>query len=542
VSGLWDQLRLVVIDIETCVAPDMAHRIVALGMAICRGGSIKQRYEWLVNPGCPVDAYTSKRVHLLTDAHLADEPTLDEILPDISRHLLAPAGERVVIAAHNAGFDVGWLRAEVSRVGAAALPDLPVLDTCGPILALAGLPLRRPKLGGLLEELGIANPAREHEALGDATAAANAAIALLQRAEAAGHADLDALLVAAGDATSASLPLRRSRPRSGKVRSVRAPEAPPSHVASHNQVLPAAPSPRQIAAWRGWIAECVGLRCDALVVRAAVAPESLQRGLLLDVLAHAAAAGDRASTATVLGALLPLLGNLPSTLGEMRRQGPPLTRIPGAGNRRGVALALHAWLQTTLRGIERCAADDPCPACREGQPCPLDTWRSALVPSALRPEESAVVAFWDTKGSGNAHAKGHGRGYLAMQRVAPDLADVVLRTCLAFHRTAGNAATADQIADQAWREAGCLDPAITEARAMVIARGGRRKDLDAAVKTCRKVLASRNESTDPAWASLAMRADQLEGRRSRLGSAAASRHHPLRPQRPARAPRFLRAS
>lgn len=216
--------------------------------------------------------------------------------------------------------------------------------------------------------------------------------------------------------------------------------------------------------------------------------------------------------------------------------------IPGAANRRGVALAIHAWLDTTLGGIERCAADDPCPACRDGQPCPLDTWRSALVPSAIRLEESAVVAFWDTKGSGNAQGKGHGRGYLAMRRVAPGLADVVLRACLAFHRTAGNPATADQIADQAWRETGCLDPAITEARATVIARGGRRKDLDAAVKICGRVLAPRNESTDPAWASLAMRADQLDGRRTRLARSASRRHHPRRPQRPARQPRFLRAS
>jgi hypothetical protein len=71
--------------------------------------------------------------------------------------------------------------------------------------------------------------------------------------------------------------------------------------------------------------------------------------------------------------------------------------------------------------------------------------------------------------------------------------------------------------------------------------GGRPADLRAAAADCRAVLALRHESTDPAWASLAVRAAQLEGRLTRLEEPTVRRHHPTNPNRPPRPTRFLRA-
>jgi len=519
----WN-LRLVVLDAETCVATDKHHRFVSLGIAVCRDGGVKQRFEWLINPGCALDHYTP-RIHKLTDRHLADEPTFDEILPDIRRVIAGRPGETVVLAAHNAGFDVGWLRTEVARVGAAELPDLAVLDTQGAILGLAGLSVRKPKLD---------------TALGDASATAHAAIALLERAETNGHADLDALLAAAGGATSASIPRRNTKATGRAPKAVVAPPLPPGHVATHAGELPAKPTSAQLAEWRTWIRECATHRCDGLDSR--VAPEPLFRGLLLETLDATAAAGDTTGTATVLGALRPMLGRLPGSIAEMRRHGPPLTRITGAGNQRGVALALHAWLAPRLDPLGRCPTADPCPACREGEPCPLDTWRTALVPSALGPKPSQVNAFWNTTGQASAAAKGAGRGYLSMRHTARGLADVVLRACLEFHRANGDRLTAALLAEQVWQQARCSDPAVTETRATTMAAAGRQSDLDAALRACHAVLAQRKGSTDPAWVSLEARTAQLTARARRRRATATDRHAPMKLMRLPREPRFLRAS
>jgi hypothetical protein len=292
--------------------------------------------------------------------------------------------------------------------------------------------------------------------------------------------------------------------------------------------------------WRGWIAECATHRCDGLASR--VAPEPLFRGLLLEVLAATASAGDKAGTATVLGALMPRLGRLPGSIAEMRRHGPALTRIPGAGNQRGVALALHAWLAPQLDPLGRCPSGDPCPACREGEPCPLDTWRTALMPSALGTKESQVLAFWNTTGQASAAAKGAGRGYLSMRRAAPGLADVVLRACLEFHRSNGDRLTAALLAEQVWQQARCSDPAITETRATTMAAAGRQADLDAALRACHAALGLRKGSTDPAWVSLEARTAQLTARARRQRATAADRHAPMKFVRSPRESRFMRAS
>jgi DNA polymerase III epsilon subunit-like protein len=339
----WN-LRLVALDIETCVAPDNAHRIVSLGVAVCRDGGIRQRYEWLVQPGCPVDGVTAG-IHGLTDRHLADEPTLDGILSELRRLLDPRPGETLVLAAHHAAFDLGWLRAEVERVGEPPLTDLPVLDTSGPLVRLAGLSLARPSLAQLLAALDLANE-RPHAALADATAAAEAAIVLLERADGLGHRDLDALLAEIGGATSATIRRAARRPARHQADAVVERPMPPGHVATHERDLGVAPTADELAAFRAGVIECAALRCEDLPARQA--PDDLALGVLLGALDASASVLDVAGTATLLGALSPLLGRLPGKLAEMRRHIPDLVRVPRAGDRRGVALALDAWLAPRL--------------------------------------------------------------------------------------------------------------------------------------------------------------------------------------------------
>lgn len=538
-GALWGppwNLRLVVVDLETCVAPDRHHRIVSLGVAVCRAGGIKQRFAWLVNPGVPVDPVTSG-IHGLTDRHLADEPSLDEVLPEFERQLAAKAGETVVLGAHHAAFDVPWLRAEIARVGGSPLPDLPILDTAGSLIGVAGVSVRGRKLDSVLAALGLANLA-PHDALGDASATALAACALLERTEARGHSDLPALLRLINAGRVATIK-RAARP--ARVATVAVP-VPLAHVESHAAVFPATPSAADLADWQGWIAECARLRCRDLAGRADAILPTRFRPLLLAALTDAAAAGDAAGAATALGALGPLLADLPTSIAAMRGEVPQLRRTTGRGGRRGVAVAVFLWLDALLAPLPRCGADDPCPACRDGRACPRDTWPSALVPAVWGDTDREADAFWNPRG-GQAQMswhKGAGRGYLAMRSSAPRLADAVLRTCYEHWRRQGDALIAAQVADQTWRQAGCRDPFITEARAVMTAAAGRPADLRAALRDCRLVLAHRNGSTDPAWASLAVRAAQIEGRLARQARPAVRRHHPTDPKRPPRPPRFLR--
>lgn len=540
-STLWGppgNLRLLVLDIETCVAPGGSHRIVSIGVVVCRAGVPGKRHYWLVRPGVPVDDVTVTK-HRLTDEVLAEEPTFDLVLPELAPLFVQTPGETLVIAAHPPGFDVHWLRSEIARVGGAPLPDLPLLDTSGPLARLAGVQVAGRSLAELLEAVGVENR-RPHDALADAEATAEAACILLEAAEALGHADL-ALLLGALKAGTVGTLKARSLPSASQV--ILAPPLPVAHVATHANSLPAKPTQAERDQWRDWILECAELRCAGLVGRIELSPPDLHREVLLDALSAAAASGEAAKTATVLGALLPLLGNLPTTIAALRGPGRGLPRIPGQSGRRGAALALCLWMEATLAAIDRCPPTGaPCPSCREGQPCPRDTWQLALAGSVLGSSTNEATNYWNTRSvSASVAAKGSGRGYLAVRRVSVALADAGLRQCIAAWRAAGDRRTAEQVADQTW-QAGSRDPLIAEIRALVAARGGRPADLQAAVAICASVLGTRADSSDPAWESLAVREAQIGGRLSRLANPTVRRHHPTNPKRAPRAARFLRAA
>jgi hypothetical protein len=67
-------------------------------------------------------------------------------------------------------------------------------------------------------------------------------------------------------------------------------------------------------------------------------------------------------------------------------------------------------------------------------------------------------------------------------------------------------------------------------------------DVDLGVLAGRTVLANRGGNTDPAWASLAVRAAQLEGRLVVLEDPTHRRARQANAKRPPRPPRFLRSA
>ena len=284
---------------------------------------------------------------------------------------------------------------------------------------------------------------------------------------------------------------------------IRAPELPAEHLAAHGLALAARAGARQRKAWLEAADSCAQLRCEFLAdrVAAAVLPARDLVPLLTEQVVKLADAGDVAGTATLLGASMPRWAALP-----------PASRGHPQQALRTAALNLHAELASRLDALGRCGFLDRCPACRAGEPCPLDTWRLALAEPALGGAlEKRARGFFETSG------RDAGSGaYIEMRRAGHGpLADAALRLVHRHWRNVAQHDVAALLAEQAWA-AGCRDPEIAEAYALAVAAAGRLTDLDAALLICQTVLARQNASTDEAWRGLATTANQLGGRRQRI--------------------------
>jgi DNA polymerase III epsilon subunit family exonuclease len=153
----------VAFDLETTGLYAHRHRIVELGAVRFRmDGTELGRYSQLVNPGrrMPPDATA---VNGITDAMLRHQPSLGNVLPEFLKFCGPP---QTILIAHNASFDLGFLRRAMAEL---ALPPLAhrVVDTL--LLAQVVLPgWRNYKLETLAAALGAVPP--QHRSLGDALA------------------------------------------------------------------------------------------------------------------------------------------------------------------------------------------------------------------------------------------------------------------------------------------------------------------------------------------------------------------------------------
>lgn len=519
IAALWGGVRIVVIDIETTTTPeDGTLRAVSFATVNCRAGTVRGKWQTLVNPGVPVDR-ESRRYHGITDEHLDGEPMFADVAGTLLAELRPADGETVVVAGHNIGFDIAVLRTELGLVGR-DLPDLPIIDTMGKLPALAGVQPTGKGLPALLETLGMVN-SRPHDAMADATACADALVALLARAASAGHTDFDELLnEVSGTSTTHSVKARaRITDRVAK-----APTLPSAHLDTHTDVLSARAGKQMLAAWRNNIADCAALRCSHLedrVTQARIHPQA-RIAQLEQVLADVAASGDTAGAATIVGAMLPYFDFLTTAQDHTARSN-----------------AVRAWAKKwgpRLDPLGRCEVDDRCPACRDHRPCPLDEW----------PAEIARVALGDHAGTFVVTAgKNAGTGpFLTWQRagVDPRIIGAAVASCIDHWRAEGHDDKAGQVALLAW-SAGCRHPDVVDVYAGKIAAPGRQRDLARAIKACEQALPTQDGSTSEGWTRLQSRRNQLAGRAQRLafrhsGTYDADgnpipvrRHHPSQPRR-----------
>lgn len=122
-SPLVTDAVFVAFDTETTGFSARKDRLVEIGAVKFRGdGEVLATTNWLINPERAIPYYATK-VHGITTEMAAEAPVFKEVWPAFE----AFCGDSVLLA-HNATFDIGFLKAELKRAGISS-PALPVTDT-----------------------------------------------------------------------------------------------------------------------------------------------------------------------------------------------------------------------------------------------------------------------------------------------------------------------------------------------------------------------------------------------------------------------------
>ncbi len=158
-------MRQVFLDTETTgLNPESGDRIVEIGcIEMVNRRLTGARRHFYLNPERKGSEEATK-VHGLTDAFLADKPLFEAVADDLLGFL---AGAEIII--HNAGFDVGFLNAELKRLGRAPLHTVAGKITDTLLMAREMFPGKANSLDALCRRLEVDNTQRTlHGALLDA--------------------------------------------------------------------------------------------------------------------------------------------------------------------------------------------------------------------------------------------------------------------------------------------------------------------------------------------------------------------------------------
>ncbi|MFB2593926.1 exonuclease domain-containing protein [Paracoccus sp. p4-l81] len=166
-------LVYVVFDSETTgLFPETDEICQLAAVRIVNGRRIETEvFDMLVNPGRPIPP-GSTAVHGITDAMVADAPDVNSAVRRFHKF-----AQNAVLVAHNAPFDMTFLKRREAAIGAAF--DHPILDTVLLSAVLFGQS-EVHSLDALTHRLGITIPEEaRHTAIGDTIATADAFLKLL---------------------------------------------------------------------------------------------------------------------------------------------------------------------------------------------------------------------------------------------------------------------------------------------------------------------------------------------------------------------------
>jgi len=168
------ELEFAVVDIETTGWSPAEATITEIGAVRVHGGARRGEFASLINAGIPVPPGIADLTGI-TDGMLATAPRLGSVLPGLLRF-----ADGCVLVAHNAPFDLGFLKAGCEACGL-AWPGFTVLDTV--MLARYVMdPDQVPDVKlGTLAGFFRARTSPRHRALADARATADVLGWLIRR-------------------------------------------------------------------------------------------------------------------------------------------------------------------------------------------------------------------------------------------------------------------------------------------------------------------------------------------------------------------------
>ena len=166
--------RIIAIDVETTgLSPARGDRVIEIAAVIVEGGRLVDEFTSLIRVDHPIHPAAHK-VHGISSLVLRDSPRPDEVWPEFARFI----GTSTLLA-HNAKFDLSFLKHEFSRIGL----KFSNLHHCTLETSRRRLPhLPNHRLETVARHLlcGLPESIRLHRALDDARLAAQVWVALEQ--------------------------------------------------------------------------------------------------------------------------------------------------------------------------------------------------------------------------------------------------------------------------------------------------------------------------------------------------------------------------
>lgn len=173
-------MREIIFDTETTGLDNRSDRVIEFGgVELVNRFPTGRTFHAYFNPlGHPVHP-EALAIHGLSDAFLADKPAFADTAMELMAFL-----EGAVLVAHNASFDLGFMNAELKRIGMPLVTTDRVIDTLA--IAKRKHPMGPNSLDALCRRYGIDNSRRtKHGALLDSELLAEVYIELIGGKQAA---------------------------------------------------------------------------------------------------------------------------------------------------------------------------------------------------------------------------------------------------------------------------------------------------------------------------------------------------------------------
>ena len=172
------QTTFAVIDLETSGgSPKFGAGITEIGVVKVRGGTVLGTFQSFVDPGHALPPFITQLTGI-TDEMLLSAPFIDEVLPTLFEFL--GSAEETVVVAHNAPFDLSFLKA-AALTHKYPWPNYQTVDTA----RLARAVLDRDEVIncklGTLAEFFNARTSPTHRALDDALATVDVLHGIIER-------------------------------------------------------------------------------------------------------------------------------------------------------------------------------------------------------------------------------------------------------------------------------------------------------------------------------------------------------------------------